>query len=101
MARVTAHKTRNSPVGSVAVQQRGGRAVLLVQETSEKVSVIESWEDAFDLIARLLNRIKGTLNEMNLELSAYNRRSAVDLRRTRAKIAANQRLLDKIVKAGS
>ncbi len=99
MARVLSRKSKNQPVGSVAVQRHGDRTFLVVQETPDRVSLIESWEDAFELVGRLLGRIGVTLNEMNAELSAFNRRSAANLRKTRAKVTANQRLLDKLVKA--
>ena len=101
MARALSRKSKNLPVGTVALQKRGDRTVLVVQETTEKVSVIESWEEALDLVARLLGRVSKALNEMNADLVESNRRSAAVRRKTKAKIAANQRLLDRLVKAHS
>lgn len=98
MARALPRGPKHRPVGSVTVQRQGNRTFLVVQETPDSTSVVESWEDAFGLADRLLGRLQGTLDEMNADLSAFNRRLAVELRKTSAKIAANQRLLDQLVK---
>jgi hypothetical protein len=94
-------RIRPLSVGSVVEQKRGGRPVLVVKEAPDTTSVIESWEDAFDVSNRLLGRLKKTLTEMNADMASFNRRLATDLRKTSAKIAGNQRLLDELVKARS
>ena|SRR6266853_1820551 len=86
------------PVGSVIEQRQGDRTFLVVQETPDRTSVIESWDDGIDLANRLLGRLKQTLDDMNVGMMASNERLAVGLRETGAKIAANRRLLDEIVK---
>jgi hypothetical protein len=88
-------------VGSVIEQRQDGRTFLLVQETPDRTSVIESWDDALDVANRLLGRLKRTLEDMNAGMTKSNKRLTVGLRETGAKIAANQRLLDKIVKGDS
>ena len=92
---------RFSPVGSVVEQRQGGRTYLIVQETPDTASKIESWTDAFELANRLLGKIKGTLEDINTNMDKSNQRLNSGLRRTGAKIAANQRLLDGIVKGRS
>ncbi len=89
------------PVGSVVERRQDGRTFLLVQETPDRTSVIESWDDGLDVVNRLLGRLKGTLENMNADMTASNERLAAGLRETGAKIAANQRLLDKIIAADS
>jgi hypothetical protein len=85
------------PVGSVVEQRRDGRTVLLVQETPETATVVESWEDALDLANRLLARIGRILDQMNADRSALNQGLAESLAVTGAKIAENQRLLDRLI----
>jgi hypothetical protein len=91
-------RPKHPPVGSVVEQRQGGRTFLLVHETPDTVSVIESWPDAFDVADRVLGRLKKTLEEMNIDMSAFNQRLAAGLRETDAKIKANQRLLDELIK---
>src|SRR6266852_5971848 len=83
------------PVGSVIERRQGDRTFLVVQETPDRMTVIESWDDGIDLANRLLGRLKRTLDDMNAEITTSNQRG---LRETGAKIAANRRLLDEIVK---
>ena len=85
------------PVGSVVEQRQGSRTFLVVQETSETATRIESWDDGSKLVNRLLGRLGKTLKEMNADISALNKRLEVGLRRTDAKIRANQRLLEQLV----
>ena len=86
------------PVGSVIEQRQDGRTFLVVQEAPDRTSIIESWDDALDVASRLLGRIKATLDDMNAGMSASNERLSAGLRETAAKIAANQRLLEKMIK---
>jgi hypothetical protein len=88
-------------VGAVVEQRQGGRAYLVVQETPDRASKIESWMDAFDVGNRLLGRIKDMVDGINTAMDKSNQRLSSGLRRTGAKIAANQRLLDEIVKGRS
>jgi hypothetical protein len=92
---------RSPPVRSVVEQRQGGRTYLVVQETPDMTSKIESWTDAFDVANRLLGRIKDTLEDIGTNLDKSNRRLTSGLRKTGAKIAANQRLLDEVVKGRS
>ena len=101
MAIAVPDELKHLPVGSVVEQQQDGRTFLVVQEAPDRTSIIESWEDGFDLVNRLLRRLKGTLEEMNAEMSAFNKRLTANLHKTTAKVAANQRLLEKIIKIGS
>jgi hypothetical protein len=93
--------SRSRPVRSVVEQRRGGRTYLVVQETPDTTSKIESWTDAFDVTNRLLGRIKVSLEDINTSMDKSNQRLTSGLRKTGAKIAANQRLLDEIVKGRS
>ncbi len=86
------------PVGSVIEQRQDGRTFLVVREAPNRTSIIESWDDALDVASRVLGRIKATLDDMNASMAASNERLSTDLRETAAKIAANQRLLEKIIK---
>ena len=61
------------PVGSVVEQRQGNRTVLIVQEARGKTSVVETWDDAFELTNRLLGRLKETLEEMNADMSTLNK----------------------------
>ena len=90
---------KHLPVGSVIERRQDGRTFLVVQEAPDKTSIIESWEDAFDLVNRLLGRLKATLEEMNADMSASNERLTAGLRKTAAKVAANQRRLEKLIKS--
>jgi len=60
-------------VGSVVEQRQGNRTVLIVQEARGKTSVVETWDDAFELTNRLLGRLKETLEEMNADMSTLNK----------------------------
>jgi hypothetical protein len=93
--------SRPRPVRSVVEQRRGGRTYLVVQETPDTTSKIESWTDAFNVTNRLLGRIKDSLEDINTSMDKSNQRLTSVLRKTGAKIAANQRLLDEIVKGRS
>src|ERR1700730_12945464 len=93
--------SRPRAVRSVFAQRRGGRTYLVVQETPDTTSKIESWTDAFDVTNRLLGRIKVSLEDINTSMAKSNQRLTSGLRKTGAKIAANQRLLDEIVKGRS
>jgi hypothetical protein len=93
--------SRSRPVRSVVEQRRGSRTYLVVQETPDTTSKIESWTDAFDVTNRLLGRIKVSLEDINTSMDKSNQRLTSGLRKTGAKIAANQRLLDEIVKGRS
>jgi hypothetical protein len=86
------------PVGSVVEQRHGDRAFLVVQETEEKRSTIESWEDGLEVTNRLLRRAGKSLQEMNADVSALNKRLTKGARKIDAKIKSNQRLLDKLIK---
>ena len=86
------------PVGSVIERRQDGRMYLVVQETPDKASIVESCDDALDVINRLLGRLKRTLEDMNTDMEACNERLAAGLRETGAKIVANGRLLDEIVR---
>jgi hypothetical protein len=86
------------PVGSVIEQRRGDQIRLVVQESSGKTSIIESWDDSMDVSNRLFGRIRTTLEQMNSNLAAFDQKLAADMRKTSAKIDANQRLLDELVK---
>jgi hypothetical protein len=86
------------PVGSVIEQRQDGRTFLVVREAPDRTSIIESWDDALDVASRVLGRIKATLDDMNASMAASNERLSAGLRETAAKIAANQRLLEKIIK---
>jgi hypothetical protein len=88
-------------VKSVVEQRRGGRTYLVVQETPDTTSKIESWADAFEVANRLLDRINDTLEDIGTNLDKSNRRLTLGLRKTGARIAANQRLLDEMVKGCS
>jgi hypothetical protein len=90
---------KHLPVGSVVEQRQGGRTFLTVRETDDTTSVVESWDDAFDVANRILKRLGGTLDEMNADMAEFNKRFAAGLRETGAKIAANQRLLDELLKS--
>jgi hypothetical protein len=92
---------RFPPVGTVVEQRQGDRTYLIVQETYDTASKIESWTDALDVANRLLGRIKDTLQDINTSMDRSNQRLTSGLRRTSAKVAANQRQLDAIVKGGS
>ena len=99
MAPVLPGELKQLPVGSVVEQRQGDRAFLIVQETPDTASIVESWADGVDVANRLLGRLRQTLEDMNADMSAFNERLAAGLRETDAKIAANQRLLDEIVKS--
>jgi|SRR5690242_9790523 hypothetical protein len=86
------------PVGSVAEQRQGGRSFLLVQESEQKTSRIESWEDGLELTNRLLKRAHKSIKEMNADVSALNKRLTKGARKLDTKIKSNQRLLDKLIK---
>jgi len=86
------------PVGSVVEQRQGGRSFLLVQESERKISTIESWEDGLELTNRLLRRARKSLDEMNADVSALNKRLMKGARKIDAKVKSNQRLLDKLIK---
>src|SRR3954469_14423386 len=89
------------PAGSVIEQRQGSRTFLVVQESRGKSSVIESWEDGFELTNRLLGRLKDSVEDMNADISALNKRLTAGIRETNSKIKANQRLLDALVKSGA
>lgn len=97
-SRVRSQKTTDLPVGSVEERREGSRTYLIVQETRAKQSVVESWDDAIKITNRLLGRLDRTLRKMNADLAALNARLGEGIRRTDAKIEANQRLLDALVK---
>ena len=87
------------PVGSVIEQRQGDRTVLVVQETDDRTSTIESWDDGLDLANRLLGRLKQALEGINAGMATSNERLTRGIRETSAKIAANGRLLDEMVKS--
>ena len=87
------------PVGSVIEQRQDGRTFLVVQESPDKILIIDSLEDALDLLNRLLARIQATLDDMNASMSASNESLSAGLRQTDRKIAANQRLLEKLIRS--
>jgi hypothetical protein len=87
------------PVGSVIEQRQGDRMVLVVQETNDRTSTIESWDDGLDLANRLLGRLRQALEGINSGMATSNERLTNGIRETSAKIAANGRLLDEIVKS--
>jgi aminoglycoside phosphotransferase len=99
MAPAVPDRPKKLPVGSVVEQRQDGRTFLVVQETPDRVTIIETWDDGIDVVNRLLGRLKRTLDNMNVDMAASNKRLAAGLRKTSAKIAANQRLLDEIVKS--
>jgi hypothetical protein len=72
-----------------------------VQETSGRRSTIESWEDGLEVTNRLLRRARKSLEQMNADVSALNKRLTVGTRKIDAKIKSNQRLLDELVKGHS
>jgi hypothetical protein len=88
------------PVGSVVEQKKGNRTYLIVQETPSMKTIVESWEDGLDVANRLLVRLKVALGEMNSDVAAVNEHLAEGVRKTRAKIKANQRLLDELIEPG-
>jgi hypothetical protein len=83
--------------GSVIEQNQGDRAFLIVQESPARRSVVETWDDLMEVCNRLLGRINTTLREMNADLATFDQKLSRDLRKTAAKIATNQRLLDELV----
>jgi hypothetical protein len=85
------------PARPVVERREGGRIYLIVQETPDTSSRIETWSDAFEVTNRLLGRIEDTLENINANMEKSNRRLTAGLRETGAKIAANRRLLDEIV----
>jgi hypothetical protein len=85
------------PVGTVVERRDGDRAYLVVQETPERGTVIESWEDALGFLNRVLGRINAQLMDMNADMAAFNERLAAERRNTAAQIEANQRELDELV----
>jgi hypothetical protein len=93
--------THDLPVGSVVEQRQGSRTVLVVQESRSKSSIVESWEDGFELTNRLLRRLKNSVEQMNADMSLLNERLTAGIRETNSRIKANQRLLDKLVKNGA
>ena len=86
------------PVGSVIEQRQGGRSFLIVQESERKTSTIECWEDGLEITDRLLRRARRSLEGMNADVSALNKRLTGGMRKIDAKLRSNQRLLDKLVK---
>jgi aminoglycoside phosphotransferase len=86
------------PVGSVVEQRHDGRTFLVVQETEGRRSTIESWEDGLEVTNRLLRRARKSLEEMNADVSALNKRLTKGVRNIDAKIKSNQRLLDRLIK---
>ena len=86
------------PVGSVVEQRHGGRIFLVVQEAEGRRSTIESWEDGLEVTNRLLRRARKSLDEMNADVSALNKRLTKGARNIDAKIKSNQRLLDRLTK---
>lgn len=89
------------PVGSVIEQGRGEQAYLVVQEAADRTSIIASWDDLMDFTNRVLRRVGATLDQMNADLAAFNEKLSKDVAGTTAKIAANQRLVDELVKGRS
>jgi hypothetical protein len=87
------------PVGSVVEQRQGDRTFLVVQETADRTSIIESWDQGLDLANRLLGRLNQALDDINAGMAASNERLTRGIDETSAKIAANGRLLDEIVKS--
>jgi hypothetical protein len=85
------------PVGSVVEQKQGNRAYLIVQESPSRRSVVQTWEDGFDVANRLLDRLKSILGEMNRDMAAVNDRLTAGIHETSEKVSANQGLLDELV----
>jgi hypothetical protein len=86
------------PVGSVIEQRQDGRTFLVVQEAPDRTSIIESWDDALDVASRILGQVNEMLADMNARMATSNERLSAGLRETAAKIAANQLLLEKLIK---
>jgi hypothetical protein len=99
MAPVVPSMSGRLPVGSVVERRDGEHTVLVVQETPDQKSIIESWEDGIDLANRVLSRLNSTLAEMNFAMSKFNEELGAGLRETGEKIQRNQRLLGEIVKS--
>ena len=98
MAPAVPGELRQLPVGCVIEQWQDGQTFLVVQEAADRTAIIESWDDGLGLIARLLARVNQTLNLMTANNAVFNERLAAAQNETGAKIAANQRLLDSLVK---
>jgi hypothetical protein len=60
--------------------------------------IIESWEDALDL-HESAPRPNPSDDDMNASMSASNESLSAGLRQTARKIAANQRLLEKLIRS--
>jgi len=86
------------PVGSVIEQRQDDRTFLVVQEAPDRTAIIESWDDGLDLIARLLGQVNQSLELMIADNAVFIEQLAAGLDETGAKIAANQRLLDSLIK---
>jgi len=68
---------------------------LIVRESLDRFLIIESCEDALDVVIRLFGRTHITLEGIKTTMAASNERLTAGLRETAAKIAANQPLLEK------